>query len=317
MSLSSLPTELLCDIWKCIQLKKDLNALQQINRIFYQTFNSWLYSFDHAYCDSSALLWAAEGNKTQTAQLSLEERAAVPRGINCLQKALMIAVGHNSYAVVRLLITGSTELNLLAALQRAVESGSCEMVKLLKDSGADINAPIDIFGYLLQNASWLGNQEMTKLLINEGADINALGGCFGTALQAASSAGNGNIVGLLLRHNAAVNAEGGYYGTALQAASWTGCISTVKLLLSKGANVRAQGGHYGYAHWAASVGGHKRVQGVLLWRYGCQRFSAMTSRAILTLSVSVQRHRTVCTSRTMGLFGRTACLGVSTFSAML
>jgi hypothetical protein len=133
------------------------------------------------------------------------------------------------------------------------------MVKLLKDSGADINAPIDIFGYLLQNASWLGNQEMTKLLINEGADINALGGCFGTALQAASSAGNGNIVGLLLRPCA------------------SGCILD-RLYFNR------EIAHYGYAHWAASVGGHKRIQGVLLWRYGCQHFSAMTSRAILTLS---------------------------------
>jgi ankyrin repeat protein len=268
MSLLTLPTELLYNIWEHIHQKKDVNALQKVNHRFYQIFNSWFYRFDHKYCGSRALFWAVRRNETRTAQISIEERAAIPKGDDCLQVALIIALKRNSSAIIRLLITQGTDLNLQAALQLAVEYGSCEIVKLLKDYGANINGPIDTFGYLLQNASWLGDQEMAQLLLDEGADVNALGGYYGSALQAASWEGswsyNDKVVNLLLSHGAEVNAQGGYFGNALQAASSGRNQQVVKLLISHGADINLQGGKYSNALQAASWAGNNKIVSLLL-----------------------------------------------------
>lgn len=90
-------------------------------------------------------------------------------------------------------------------------------------------------------------QNILRLLLEKGADVNALGGLYGSALQAASKPFYGsvkiimrdknevdniicanvsqdkpgsreNILRLLLEKGADVNAEGGLYGSALQAA---------------------------------------------------------------------------------------------------
>ncbi|KAF8222835.1 hypothetical protein L208DRAFT_1320375, partial [Tricholoma matsutake] len=69
----------------------------------------------------------------------------------------------------------------------------------------------------LQAASSKGDQEIVKLLIEKGADVNAQGGEYGNALQAASYQGDQEIVKLLIEKGADVNAQGGEYGNALQA----------------------------------------------------------------------------------------------------
>ncbi|KAK4220982.1 ankyrin repeat-containing domain protein, partial [Podospora fimiseda] len=60
----------------------------------------------------------------------------------------------------------------------------------------------------LQAASSEGHQEIVKLLLDKGADVNAQGGFYGNALQAASSEGHQQIVKLLLDKGADVNAHG-------------------------------------------------------------------------------------------------------------
>ena len=47
-----------------------------------------------------------------------------------------------------------------------------------------------------------GHKEVVKLLIEEGADVNAQGGCYGNALQAASAGGHEAVVRLLLDRGA-------------------------------------------------------------------------------------------------------------------
>jgi ankyrin repeat protein len=65
-----------------------------------------------------------------------------------------------------------------------------------------------------------GHEEIVKLLLEEGADVNAQRGPYGNALYAASSKGHEKIVKLLLENGADVNAQGGPYSNALYAASW-------------------------------------------------------------------------------------------------
>jgi ankyrin repeat protein len=133
------------------------------------------------------------------------------------------------------------------------------VVKMLVDSGADVNAQGGDYGNALQAASYGGHDRVVQWLLEEEADVNAQGGHFGNALQAASFEGHDQIVQRLLKEGADVNAQGGIYGNALQAASFGGHDQIVQRLLEEGADVNTQGGRFGNALQAASIGGHDRI----------------------------------------------------------
>ena len=90
-------------------------------------------------------------------------------------------------------------------------------------------------GNALQAASKWGHKQIVQLLLNQGAEVNAQDGYYGNALQVASRCGHEHIVQLLLDKRAEVNAQGGKYGNALQAASDGNHENVVKLLMEKGA----------------------------------------------------------------------------------
>ncbi|EUC28323.1 hypothetical protein COCCADRAFT_30391 [Bipolaris zeicola 26-R-13] len=85
-----------------------------------------------------------------------------------------------------------------------------------------------------------GHYEMIEILVDKGADVNAQSGQYGNALQAASTKGYKEIAMLLLDKGADVNAQSGQYGNALQVASVVGHKEIAMLLLDKGADVNAQ-----------------------------------------------------------------------------
>jgi ankyrin repeat protein len=97
------------------------------------------------------------------------------------------------------------------------------------------------YGNALQAAtSREGYENIVELLINKGAEINAQGGWYGNALQAALCGGHERIVELLINKGADINAQGGRYGNALQAASSEGHERIVELLINKGADINAE-----------------------------------------------------------------------------
>ncbi|KAJ7112585.1 ankyrin repeat-containing domain protein [Mycena epipterygia] len=171
--------------------------------------------------------------------------------------------------IVRLLLEKGADVNAVdaeheSALQAASNGGHTETVRLLLEKGADVNAKGGEYGNALQAASEKGNPELVRILLKEGADVNTEGGSYGTALQAASYGGSPEIVRILLKEGADVNAEGGSYGTALQAASYGGSPEIVRILLKEGADVNAAGGEYGNALQASSIGGHTAIVRLLL-----------------------------------------------------
>jgi hypothetical protein len=87
--------------------------------------------------------------------------------------------------------------------------------------GPDITKSSKSVAPPLYYASLTGLIEAVRLLLESGADVNARGGDdgSGSALQAASAGGHGQIVQRLLESGADVNAREGDGGSALQAAS--------------------------------------------------------------------------------------------------
>jgi ankyrin repeat protein len=75
--------------------------------------------------------------------------------------------------------------------------------------------------------------QVVKMLLDKGADVNALSDTCDTALRAASSEGHEQLVELLLDKGANVNAQGGHHGNALQAALERGHKAVVQLLLER------------------------------------------------------------------------------------
>ncbi|KAL8915125.1 MAG: hypothetical protein Q9172_006954 [Xanthocarpia lactea] len=127
----------------------------------------------------------------------------------------------------------------------AAQSGSVELVGLLLDSGADPNWRYDLDNWTaLQCAIASSSDDVVHVILEAGADINASPSTTDgrTALQQAASQGNLGFVRLLLQKGADVNSPAGKVRgvTALQAASIQGHLAVVVQLLHAGADVNGE-----------------------------------------------------------------------------
>ena len=121
--------------------------------------------------------------------------------------------------------------------------GSLSLIKLLLESGADINAPAgDNLGRTAIQAassSELPTMELIDFLLNAGADTNAPAGFRGgvTALQGAAIRGHMRIALKFLEAGADVNADPADCEgrTALDGAAEHGRLDMVQMLLEAGA----------------------------------------------------------------------------------
>lgn len=127
----------------------------------------------------------------------------------------------------------------------AARLGNFELVQLLLQEGADVNAPPAVYNgrTALQGAAESGNWKILSLLQSAGAQINAPAGVnLGlTALQAACLNGHPLMAGFLLAHQANLYAAPSpVMGlTPIQAAAIHGDIGLMKDLISLGADVNA------------------------------------------------------------------------------
>jgi ankyrin repeat protein len=187
--------------------------------------------------------------------------------------ALSRAAAQGHKEIVQLLLEKDADVNACgercgSALIAASEQGYEEIVRFLLENGADVNGQGGKYGSALVAASSQSHEEIVRFLLDNGADVNAqLGGLYGSALMAGSSHGHEEIVRLLLDNGADVNAQlGRPYGSPLVVASFQGHEEIVRLLLENGADLNAQrpGRRYGVALIAASGRGHRKVVQLLL-----------------------------------------------------
>jgi hypothetical protein len=125
------------------------------------------------------------------------------------------------------------------ALHAAVLRGLTDLIRILLERGAAVNAKCGKFGTVLQAAAWRGRPDIIELLLVNGAQVNASSGKYGYALAAAAYMGHIRCAEILLNAGARVNAEGGCLGNALQAAIAGGFADMVDFLLKFGARVQS------------------------------------------------------------------------------
>jgi ankyrin repeat protein len=105
---------------------------------------------------------------------------------------------------------------------------------------------------------------LVEVLLDGKADVDALGERYGNAIQAASANGHARIVRLLIDAGANINVVGGEYGDSLTAAISKNREAVVKLLLKEGANQNTKLKHYQTPLLWAAKNGHESVVQLLL-----------------------------------------------------
>ncbi|KAF7343788.1 NACHT and ankyrin domain protein [Mycena sanguinolenta] len=177
---------------------------------------------------------------------------------------LWIAAAANLVQTVEFLLNEEPLPLENAELTIASLYGRTEIIGMLLEKGAQVNAGHRELGSPLQAAAVGGHTEIVAILIEKGADINACGGDYGSSLQIAASRGYTEIVRILLEKGAEIDVAGDYNGTPLQAAALGGYMDIIAMLLDKGANVNTPGRECTCILQAAAFGGHRKIVSTLL-----------------------------------------------------
>ena len=123
-------------------------------------------------------------------------------------------------------------------LTEATKKGDLKLVQKLLNKGADVEARDESGQSPLHHASYLGYFEIVKLLIDSGADVNLkVPGVELTPLHGATMNGDINIVKYLIEHHAQLDSEDIEGATPIFAACWIGELPVVKYLVENGANI--------------------------------------------------------------------------------
>ncbi|KAL8689775.1 MAG: hypothetical protein Q9218_004630 [Villophora microphyllina] len=119
----------------------------------------------------------------------------------------------------------------------------------------------------LYYAAFLGLSDAVRMLLDSGVNVDAYGGKFGTALIAAASQGHEDVVEILLEYKASVDARGAsVFSTALQASCYYGFLQVTKILLDNGAQPDRKREKDDTALELACEGGHKAIVELLIER---------------------------------------------------
>ncbi|KAI9774707.1 MAG: hypothetical protein M1839_001668 [Geoglossum umbratile] len=249
------------------------------------------YTTKHDFLDYSAKHWAAHFQEAEIMDMAVFESTlevcntqskrfltwfqvywiAVCSYFQCPQNFTNLMVGSyfGHIEVVRLLVENGAEVNAgdeggRTALHWAVRNGREAVVKLLVEKGAEVNAKDRDGRAALHWAVWNGHEAVVKLLIEEGAEVNAKDIYGWMALHAAVWNGHKVVVKLLVEGGAEANAKDKDGLTALDQAAKNGHEAVVKLLVEGGAEVGTKGKGGSTALHEAAWNGHEAVVKLLV-----------------------------------------------------
>jgi hypothetical protein len=199
-------------------------------------------------------------------------KASRKRRLSPLDRALRQAVltGNVNNVEVFLHRGANANLRLLYNSPLLVISAGdmpAQIVRLLLDAGADINAASPLTGTTaLAHASMKGHQDVVRLLLEQGAVVDAPTNSGATPLIFAASEGHIDCVRLLLAFHANVNAATKRGMTALMYAARQGSVEMAQALLNAGADADARTRSGRTALVWAEKGNHQTVAMLLQQR---------------------------------------------------
>jgi ankyrin repeat protein len=160
------------------------------------------------------------------------------------------------------------------ALLEAAGKGDSEAVKQHLAAGANVNVKRAWYGRTpLHIATWSGQEQIVQLLIEKGASVNAKDKGGWTPLYCAVESGYKNIVELLISNGAYVNATGGVEKesfpresgfTALHKAAAVGHMEISQLLIAKGAKLNSRDSTLGTPLHSAAEWGQQNIVQLLI-----------------------------------------------------
>ena len=220
---------------------------------------------------NQSLITAAEECISKACEILNDRRKVLWLGKESSCMAIIWAASRGDEQVVRLLIEKGADVNACDAdgnyaLHHALENGHEQVARLLIEKGADVTACDANGNPALHYASNNGDEQVVRLLIEKEADVNACDAYTErSALHFASRNGHKQVVRLLVEQGANVNIrDATYKNPALHYASNNGHEQVVRLLIEKGADVNACDADGNYALHYASKNGHTHVVRLLI-----------------------------------------------------
>jgi len=223
------------------QTREPISTHQLVpNRSLKSVIESWLKQ--HPQCDSETWFDASRSDNLKTISRCIKLGADVNAEHYFNETALMYASEKGYTDIVRLLIDNNAYVDAkdgggMTALMYASREGHVDIVRLLLDKNADVNTfDVGGDGTALVYASRKGHVDIVRLLLDKDAKDD---GCM-IALMYASEKGYTDIVRLLIDKDTDVNSKDGDGMTALMYASRKGHIDIVRLLVDKDVDVNAE-----------------------------------------------------------------------------
>ena len=157
--------------------------------------------------------------------------------------ALMWATRKGHSEVVKILLQNGADVNAknlygTTALMWSARKGYPEVAEILLQSGAEVNDTNNYGSTALLWAAKYGNIEMIEVLLNNGANVNAKANNGFTALIRAAMGNHLHIAEILLEHGADINAKDNKGWTALKWSDRCGYANFTRLLREHVANLQ-------------------------------------------------------------------------------
>ncbi|XP_026474601.1 ankyrin repeat domain-containing protein 17-like isoform X4 [Ctenocephalides felis] len=150
-------------------------------------------------------------------------------------------------------------------IMEAASAGHAQMVTLLIENGADVNAQSSSGNTPLMYGCAGGHDEVVKILLANGANVEDHNENGHTPLMEAASAGHVGVAKILLENGAGINTHSNEFKeSALTLACYKGHLDMVRFLLLAGADQEHKTDEMHTALMEASMDGHVEVARLLL-----------------------------------------------------